>query len=389
MSPKYLLIIGIITLMAVGAGVYYFLFLKCPVSCDDGNSCTAESCSKETGYKCQIKPIPNCCGNKTCETGEVYDTCAIDCPTCDDNNKCTKDSFDYNKQACKNFPILDTVCCGNTVCETGENYQNCSRDCVSCDDDNKCTKDSYDYNRQTCLNKTVIPCCGNNICDKGAETSSNCSADCLNCNDNNKLTADKFNYTTQKCENVATHYFVDDFENGAASWDFYSESLPADVAWSTAKENGNTILRGKEHNWATLRGMSWNDYIFKARFKVIKGDIHFNYRLKQMGEQPNRYFVGLGSGGHLILNKQTQDVFYNNLAESYGLNFGTGWHTMEIRALGNIFNILVDGQLLLKYKDADAPHLGGGIGIETHDNSEYWIDDVEIKVISEKDIIYP
>lgn len=391
MNKKTLTFIGagIIIVGLVAAG-YFFLFKpQCPASCDDGNPCTNDVCSKETDYKCKAISISNCCGNKTCELPEVYETCSADCPNCDDNNKCTKDSYDYHAQKCVNDPILDVVCCGNTVCETGETYKTCSRDCPNCDDDNKCTKDSYDYHQQKCVSEIIIPCCGNAICDKGVETYSNCSADCPNCDDKNKLTADSFNYKTQKCENLVTHYFIDDFEEGAQNWNYGATPEDPTASWSTKTEEGNTVFRGVGHNWATLIDKKWDDYIFKAKFKIIKGDIHFNYRLKQMGEQPNRYFVGLGSGGHLVLNKQTLDVFDNNLAAAYGLNFGNSWHTIEIRGYNNILNVLLDGRLLLKYKDTNNPHLSGGIGLETHNNSEYWIDNVEIKVIAEKDIVYP
>ncbi|OGF76445.1 hypothetical protein A2926_02530 [Candidatus Giovannonibacteria bacterium RIFCSPLOWO2_01_FULL_44_40] len=385
-----IIVLGVGALLLISGGSYFFLAPKCPVSCDDGNSCTTETCSKETSYKCKIEPVPNCCGNKSCETAETYDTCAIDCPTCDDNNKCTKDSFDYNKQACKNLPILDAACCGNTVCETGENYQNCARDCVSCDDDNKCTKDSYDYNKRACLNKIITPCCGNQICDAGAEAYASCSLDCPNCDDGSRLTKDSFNYKTQKCEYIATHYFIDDFETAAKNWDFFGDQGPTLTAWGTTVIGGNTVLRGTGHYWANLRGKEWTDYIFKTKFKAVKwGDgIHFNFRNKMGERNPTRYFIGVGSG-HLYVAKQIGDKFFNNLVEASPISLDSGWHTFEIRGRGNIINIYIDGELLIKYKDTASPILSGGVAFETLDNAEFLIDDVEVRVISEKDIVYP
>lgn len=388
MNKKPTILIGIVIIVIISAVAgYLFWSPRCPESCDDGNPCTQNTCSKETNYKCQAKFIPNCCGNTTCETEENYESCSTDCPNCDDNNECTKDSYDYHEQKCVNAPILTTICCGNTVCETSENYQSCSRDCPNCNDNNKCTRDSYDYHKQVCINETIIPCCGNGICDKGAETYSSCSADCPNCNDNNKLTADSFNYTSQKCAYTVTHYFIDDFESGIQNWDIGMTEDPTG-AWSTRVDGSNTVFRGVNHNWTTLSGEGWSDYVFKARFKIIKGQIHFNYRVTQKGGQPNRYFIGLSSG-HLNLSKQIGETFYSNIAETTGVNFGSGWHTIEIRGYGDIINVLVDGGVLIKYKDAQNPVLSGTVGLETHEGSEYWIDDVEIKVISQKDIIYP
>ena len=379
-----LVILVIIIIISLGVLGYIFLTPECPESCDDGNSCTKDTCSKETGYKCKAIAIPNCCGNKICELDENYGNCPSDCSNCDDNNSCTKDSYDYHQQKCVNAPILDVVCCGNTVCEVGEIYETCSRDCPSCDDNNQCTKDSYDYHDKKCLHEVKIPCCGNNLCDKGVETRSNCSADCPSCDDNNRLTSDSFNYATQKCVNTVTHYFIEDFESGTQSWSFGGEG----GTWSTTKEGSNTVLRGVGHNWADLQEKEWSDYIFKAKFKIIKGFIHFNYRVKQEGGHPTRYFIGLGSG-HVNISKQIRENFYSDLARADNVNLSSGWHIMEIRGYGNTLNVLVDGVLLIKYTDKTSPVLSGGITLETHDDSEYWIDDVEIKVITAQDIIHP
>lgn len=406
MDKKVLLSIGILTVLIVAGAAGYFLWSpapQCPVSCDDGNSCTIESCSEATNFQCKTEAVPNCCGNKSCGTGEAYDTCAIDCPTCDDNNKCTKDSFDYNKQECKNLPILDTACCGNTVCEVGENYQTCARDCISCDDDNKCTKDSYDYNKQTCLNKIITPCCGNKICDQGAEAFSSCSADCPNCDDGSKLTKDGFNYKTQKCENIVTHYLIDDFESGTRNWSFYtSMGQPTESAYTLIREGANTVLRGVGHNFADLAGEGWNDYGLKFKFKLVKGSFHINFRHNFFTpvERSARYMLNLGrdqNGGRFSvqkgLNENTGQGEYINIKDGRAA-IDTGWHTLEIRVYKDIINVYFDGGIVLKYKDPN-PILSGKVSFETLDNpdsgivTEVLFDDVEIKVVGQKDIIYP
>ena len=398
MNKNLLIVVfGIGTLLLIFGGGYFLFAPRCPASCNDNNFCTTETCSKDTNYKCKIEPIPNCCGNKSCEIGETYDTCIIDCPTCEDNDKCTKNYFDYNKQKCTNLPILDVICCGNGICETEETYQSCARDCINCDDDNKCTRDSYDYHKQACLNKIITPCCGNNICDVGVEAYSSCSADCPNCDDNSKLTLDSFDYVNQKCKHVVIYYLLDNFENGASNWEFFGkeEKEPASTNWSVIKDGTNTVLRGAGHNWAGILNKKWSDYIFKVKFKIIQeGEgIHFNFR-NTMGEKdPTRYFIWVGSNG-VNLAKQIGQKFFDSLAQpkdfpGFGKNFINVWHTFEIRGYGNILNILIDNKLLIKYKDDSEPILSGGVAFETLNNSEFLIDDVEIKVINEKDIIYP
>lgn len=394
MSKKIIVsVLAVIVFTGIIFAGYFIFTPRCPKICDDGNSCTNDLCSESTDFKCAFSPVPDCCGNKACETKETYEECPLDCPNCEDNNKCTTDSFDYHFQKCANAPVLDAVCCGNSICETGEDYALCPRDCPSCDDDNKCTKDSYDYHKNSCVNEKIIPCCGNQICDKGTEKNSNCPADCPSCDDNSRLTADSFNYSSQKCENTAVYYFIDDFENGAGNWEFFGkeEKEPITTTWGLALEGNNAVLRGAGHNWAGVLSKKWPNYAFKAKFKIIReGDgIHFNFR-NNMGESnPTRYFIGVGSN-HLNLAKQIDKRFFDSLAqpkEFFALN--KEWHTFEARGYGNVLNIFIDGKLLIKYDDASESVSSGGIAFETLNNSEFLIDDVEVKIISEKDIVRP
>jgi hypothetical protein len=45
--------------------------------------------------------------------------------------------------------------------------------------------------------------------------------------------------------------------------------------------------------------------------------------------------------------------------------------------------------LLVKYKDTNNPLLSGGIGFETLKDSEFLLDDVEIKIVAQEDVVYP
>lgn len=74
------------------------LIPECPKSCDDSNRCTNDFCSKETGYKCMNVLKLNCDGNGICEAGEYGKS--ADCPDCDDDNKCTADSYDAASKQC-------------------------------------------------------------------------------------------------------------------------------------------------------------------------------------------------------------------------------------------------------------------------------------------------
>jgi len=53
--------------------------VECPVSCDDNNPCTQDSCSAATAYECVHFIIQPCCGNLKCEDYESYQNCPTDC----------------------------------------------------------------------------------------------------------------------------------------------------------------------------------------------------------------------------------------------------------------------------------------------------------------------
>jgi len=309
----------------------------------------------------------------------TYFNCSKITPEVCKINKC-----DFSLSGFNLISDMKDDCCGNKICEVGESYPECT-DCPNCDDENKCTTDSYDYNKHECVNKPILDvvCCGNTLCEEGYETNSNCLRDCPNCDDNSRLTADSFDYAAQECENVVTHYFIDDFESGTQDWTFTDAEGGTTTGWSTTVENGNTVLKGTGHNWANFDGREWSNYIFKFRFKRISGSMHVNFRLGSR----RRYFINLLQGESMQLRK-TPVVGDIQTLKTISFSSGSGWRTMEIRGYGNILNIYVDDVVLMKYKDTEDAILSGRAAFEMIEG-EFLIDDVEIKVIAETDVVYP
>jgi len=166
-------------------------------------------------------------------------------------------------------------------------------------------------------------------------------------------------------------------------------------------EGDNTVLRGTGHNWAKLSDKEWDNYIFKFRFKLIKGSIQFNYRHTNGGGVFIRYTVQIrgNTWTRVRLTKSTDPTTHSDLTSGkYILLDKDNWHTLEIRGYDNILNVYMDDELLIKYKDTEGPILSGGVAFEIMGESKYlpgWgeaeflIDDVEIKVITEEDVVYP
>ena len=56
MRKTYITLLIITLLLLAGCGEKK----ECPSTCDDGNPCTVDSCSKQTDYECENSPIPGC-----------------------------------------------------------------------------------------------------------------------------------------------------------------------------------------------------------------------------------------------------------------------------------------------------------------------------------------
>jgi len=329
--------------------------------CETNNDCSARNCFTVEckNKKCAYTPINGCCGNKICETGENYSSCAADCPNCGDNNDCTIDSYDYHKQQCVNAPVTDRVCCGNGICEPKETHATCTRDCPNCDDGSECTKDKYDYYTQKCSNEIIIPCCGNGICDEGAETSLDCQTDCPDCDDNNKFTGDEFNYTTQKCEYVK-YYIFEDFNKGTVS---FSQDPRWSVQFPTDESNG--VLTNKANEvFSSFGDWAWTDYFFDFKIKLNSGSALAYIRSKFTKDGPSGAYRVFISGTQLSLDKDMgkEEKSIKLKTQRYLFDSNKYYH-VRIEAKGGNIKIYINDNVLIDYTDKD-PLLSGNVGIE-------------------------
>lgn len=168
----------------------------------------------------------------------------------------------------------------------------------------------------------------------------------------------------------ASIVFSEDFESGSQNWNL-------EEGWHLERIDNNNVLLGIGHVWARLTYGSWDNYALRAKFKIVHGTIHFNFRHTELDGSQNRYFIGISST-NLYLNKQIEVEFYDLTGIFLSPQLGDGWHEIEIRGYGNILNIYLDNTLLLVYKDDNNPILSGTIAFETLEESEVLIDEVEI-----------
>ena len=138
-----------------------------PLSCNDNNSCTDDTCDPEAG--CQFLPNDaECSDNSECTTGDhcLEGLCVVTgILTCKDENVCTDDSCDP-AVGCV-FAANIAPCTDDTVCTVGDICQD--KSCISgaplvCNDSNLCTDDICDPIAGCVFTANSAPCDDNDLC---------------------------------------------------------------------------------------------------------------------------------------------------------------------------------------------------------------------------------
>ncbi|PWB55677.1 MAG: hypothetical protein C3F13_03095 [Anaerolineales bacterium] len=170
--------------------------------------------------------------------------------------------------------------------------------------------------------------------------------------------------------------YQENFEDGQAQgWELES-------GWQVITDDANYVLAGQGHFWARSNQQFDDDYRLSFRLKLIKGTVHLVYRLNTAW----RYFIGFSPDG-AYLNKQLwPEVFYSDL-DKYSANHTPNlWHQIEVIGQGNTVSFYVDGAEEMKYSDAE-PLLGGSFAFETLDDSEVYVDDINVTLFSTPTIV--
>jgi len=169
-----------------------------PLSCDDVDQCTKDSCAPESG--CEHKSLPEwtpcddgdgCTKDDTCADGECSGMPVV----CDDENVCTSESCDPETGACVTKDLDSTQCNDEDECTAGDacaGGQCLPAGPLSCDDGNICTDDWCDPltgckhtdNDAPCNDGSL--CTGNDLCVAGVCV----GQEALQCSDSNICTAD-------------------------------------------------------------------------------------------------------------------------------------------------------------------------------------------------------
>ena len=182
-------------------------------------------------------------------------------------------------------------------------------------------------------------------------------------------------------------YFRDNFDTNNKDWDFYHNGESKPAAANIKIVDGNKVLRAKGPYLAKI-DKELNDYSLKFRFKRIEGSMIVNFREYRSEEKNSQYFIGLGNDKATAINLSKQiNANFNLVSLRVEFDHYRDWHTLEVRVRDNIINIYLDDNFLIKYKDIEDPILSGAVSFSVIANSEYLIDDVEIKSVKKEDVV--
>ncbi len=185
---------------------------------------------------------------------------------------------------------------------------------------------------------------------------------------------DTLDIRSLRVESIQWPPFDDDFRSASATkWQL-------EDGWAVTQENGNYVLQGIGHKWANAGSGNWADYTFETKVKVIRGDVHVNFRK----DNKERYYLGFGERLQgITLTKNTSmdtssPVFTHLSGSPWSYSLGK-WYDLKVELKGGSIKVYIDGELKIQYADPE-PISTGFIAFETLDDSQVLIDDVHVTV---------
>lgn len=161
--------------------------------------------------------------------------------------------------------------------------------------------------------------------------------------------------------------FSDDFEDGdMADWGLGPGEDGGPVDWTVQTDaNGNHVLAGSSHQWATVGSPSWTDYSLQVKVRAIGGGhTHLNIHVNSQG----RYYMNFPNGN---LYRDPG----GKMVQSLRIQRDEQWHTVRMLAVGQLIRVWLDDKLAAEYEDAE-PLGTGAVGLEALLGGTMWYDDV-------------
>lgn len=201
--------------------------LSDPRDCNDGISCTMDSCN-ESADQCDHMPQNSPCDDGAWCNGSETCGASSGCqpgtpPSCSDGIDCTEDSCNESLDRCEHTPE-NSFCDDGQWCNGAETC-NLTTGCESgaapsCADSIACTLDSCNESLDRCEHTPQDSFCNDGLYCNGVETCSTtlgCQGGTSpNCDDANSCTQDSCNESTDNCDHPLRDRDADGFPDGTS-----------------------------------------------------------------------------------------------------------------------------------------------------------------------------
>jgi hypothetical protein len=259
-----------------------------PLVCDDETLCTDDSCDIDNGctYVNNTSPCNDgnaCTAGDKCKEGSCSDSTPV---TCDDENLCTDDScdsvegcvFSNNSLPCNDSNECTTFdACAGSVCIGGPD--------LACDDGNFCTDDSCDALLGCAHVNNSLDCDDIDQCTTADTCSAGqCIGQDLVCDDGNSCTNDA-------CDSVTGCSFEPDADTNGVIDDFDRPDSPvAGNGWTS--HTGTWTISDSE---LKMSGSGGSAFATISKDIGYKNTFDFRFRFRRGGGEPA--FCVNGNGG--------------------------------------------------------------------------------------------
>ncbi len=166
--------------------------------------------------------------------------------------------------------------------------------------------------------------------------------------------------------------YEEDFEPSACPLQKQDSFIP-NTGWEVIEDSSkpqNHVLRGTQQavspSIPAIGRSSWMNYTVKLRVRLVGGPTAPSGAISvRVGTEGDNYGVHLGFN-HLILikhlNTQGKHLTLANYVVPEGTQLGR-WYELEIRAVGPMLTVNLDGKQVIQVTDQDSPLFSGGVAL--------------------------
>lgn len=162
--------------------------------------------------------------------------------------------------------------------------------------------------------------------------------------------------------------FWDDFDSGPGNWEL-------EPNWIILEDQGIMVLQGEGTGWATLAREFPNDFLLRARVRILAGNLHLITHLNDQG----RYFIGLNTEVIALHKQYWPDTFQHDLAVGQSPITESSWVDIEIVSNTESLTLFVDGEEIWSYQDPEK-FQSGAVAFETLEGSLVQVDTLSVEI---------